>query len=395
LVIPIGIHLLSRKEGKVIPIGSVRHLLESETAQFSSIRLNEIFLLILRCLIIVLITFLLAGINVNLFNREKTKWLVVDAEIEKQIAPSTLDSLEKQGYEKHYLADNFPISDNQNQQKQNNWYLAEQLGKTNIDAVVFSSNTTRDFFGERISKPENIRWITVEPEDTVMFFGALDLSQDSVWVRTGISSGALTQLTAKQILKVALDDDTRGSIQKNDSITAAIYFTPNFANDAKIIQACLLTIRSVIPVKLKIEQNPPKVKGTDWVFWLSNETIRFPGEKSFFFFDLNDRNISMLTPNDKRIYKTNINAGWMFTRRLTQADAIQEKLPMKLASILLPKVPNEKYLTTLPEESTWSPTRQRSNSQTAAPSQTLNVILFFLISTVALLERWVAYKRKI
>ena len=52
LSVPIAIHLLSKKEGKVIRLGSLRHVREKSTQQFKSIRLNEWLLLALRCLIV-------------------------------------------------------------------------------------------------------------------------------------------------------------------------------------------------------------------------------------------------------------------------------------------------------------------------------------------------------
>ncbi|MBP9924506.1 MAG: BatA domain-containing protein, partial [Cyclobacteriaceae bacterium] len=60
LAIPIGIHLLSRKEGKVVKMGSLRHLRETSTQQFKGIKLNELLLLALRCLLIILFVGLLA-----------------------------------------------------------------------------------------------------------------------------------------------------------------------------------------------------------------------------------------------------------------------------------------------------------------------------------------------
>ena len=58
LVIPLGIHLLSRKEGKVLRLGSLRHVQETSTQQFKGIRLNEIVLLMLRCAMIILLSLL-------------------------------------------------------------------------------------------------------------------------------------------------------------------------------------------------------------------------------------------------------------------------------------------------------------------------------------------------
>src|SRR5688572_16517864 len=83
IAIPIGIHLLNRKEGKIILIGSLRHLQESPTARFRHIRLNEILLLILRCLLLILIVMLLAGLQLASLNTENKKWLIVEKGIEK------------------------------------------------------------------------------------------------------------------------------------------------------------------------------------------------------------------------------------------------------------------------------------------------------------------------
>jgi hypothetical protein len=78
LLIPIGIHLLSRKEGKIIRFGSLRHLEESQTKQSISIRLNEVTLLILRCILIFLIVILLCGLSVDLFRSQKNQWLILE-----------------------------------------------------------------------------------------------------------------------------------------------------------------------------------------------------------------------------------------------------------------------------------------------------------------------------
>jgi hypothetical protein len=65
LAVPIGIHLLSRKEGKVVKMGSLRHLRETSTKQFKGIKLNELLLLALRCLLIILFVSLLAGLSME------------------------------------------------------------------------------------------------------------------------------------------------------------------------------------------------------------------------------------------------------------------------------------------------------------------------------------------
>src|SRR5919107_1833405 len=99
LLIPIGIHLLSRKEGRTIKIGSVRHLEDNTTRQFKSIRLNEYLLLALRCLLITLLVFLLSDFIFNGIDENK-KWLLIEKGLECDDKLAVLiDTLQKRGFE--------------------------------------------------------------------------------------------------------------------------------------------------------------------------------------------------------------------------------------------------------------------------------------------------------
>ena len=109
LLIPIGIHLLSRKEGMIIKFGSLRHLEESQTKQSIRIRLNEVTLLILRCVLIFLFVILLCGLSVDLFRSQKSQWLVLEDGLEHDNSMRSLvDSLKEQGFEIKSMRKGFP-----------------------------------------------------------------------------------------------------------------------------------------------------------------------------------------------------------------------------------------------------------------------------------------------
>ncbi len=112
IAIPIAIHLLSRKEGKVIRVGSLRHLGESNTSQFKTIRLNEILLLILRCLMIASLALFMSGARCTSDNPSaRSKWLVVEPGIDTNADyREQVDSLTEYGYELRYLASGFPVT---------------------------------------------------------------------------------------------------------------------------------------------------------------------------------------------------------------------------------------------------------------------------------------------
>src|SRR6187549_1844600 len=90
LLIPLAIHLLSRKEGKVIRVGSIRHLEETSTRQFKSIKLNEFVLLILRSLLILFIVLFLAGLLWPDSDSGNKHWLLVEKGLEHDTELTTL-----------------------------------------------------------------------------------------------------------------------------------------------------------------------------------------------------------------------------------------------------------------------------------------------------------------
>src|SRR5690606_9538570 len=61
LLVPLAIHLWSKKEAKTIKIGSIQLLDESNSRQSNSIQMNEWLLLLLRMLIVGLVVLLMAG----------------------------------------------------------------------------------------------------------------------------------------------------------------------------------------------------------------------------------------------------------------------------------------------------------------------------------------------
>src|SRR5882672_1850538 len=100
LTIPVAIHLLSRKEGKIIKLGSIRHVTETSTQQFKGIKLNEILLLLLRSSMIVVLSLLLSGLQCT--STTTSKWALVETGLEKiQPLAVMLDSLANAGYELH------------------------------------------------------------------------------------------------------------------------------------------------------------------------------------------------------------------------------------------------------------------------------------------------------
>ena len=70
LIVPLAIHLWSKREGRIIQVGSIRNFPVSESKKSRSMRLNETILLLLRASLITLLVLVLSGLT---YQTENTK----------------------------------------------------------------------------------------------------------------------------------------------------------------------------------------------------------------------------------------------------------------------------------------------------------------------------------
>ncbi|HEY0742258.1 MAG TPA: BatA domain-containing protein [Chryseosolibacter sp.] len=410
LLVPIGIHLLSRKEGKTIYIGSIRHLTDSDTAQFSSIRLNEILLLVLRLIVITLVVLLLAGFRLTFNNEETKQWLVIEKGVEKnQEYKAFIDRVASAGFEIHWLSENFPAyQDSTHAVAPQNYYkLADALGTTVDTAIVLSHNLAQGFKGETMSLPPNIQWLVVDPSEKELVIDAITKG-DSIQTRIASSASKGTSLSysivaASQWQKLKKIDSL--SPRNVDTITVTIYATPEFDYDKKIIQAVLQALAQQTGQVINIEVTSDSTSissSEDIVFWLS--TKRYNGQHPNVIgqSECTLQNIPLLIPRDEvRSYCNKSAFAWMITKRLNEENVLSESLTVSLARILFHKHPL--YAKTnfgnydqrsMPAEAVFNPA-ETSNGRTndtevkAGTEPTLYFLLFFLL----IAERLLAFKR--
>ncbi|MDQ0640499.1 hypothetical protein QF042_004064 [Pedobacter sp. W3I1] len=106
LIVPLIIHLWNVKQGKTVKIGSIALLGESSRASSKSFKINDWFLLLLRCLLLALLALLLAQPYLKKIvpGNSNKGWILVDKRAIQQVFKThqkTIDSLLKKGYEIH------------------------------------------------------------------------------------------------------------------------------------------------------------------------------------------------------------------------------------------------------------------------------------------------------
>lgn len=408
LLIPIGIHLLSRKESRIIRIGSLRHLEASHTKQSVNLRLNELLLLAIRCLLITLLVLLLSGLQWDMNGLKNESWLLIERgmEVETEFL-SIQDSLKSQGFKVKYLEDGFPeINSEKGNVKLSYWNLIEKLKATPLEKiVVLSYGYVEGFIGKRISVPSNLTWISLNPSPILFPVSAIRASNDSIKVREATSSANETifntvpHASTQSQRSFTLGTDTV-HISNKDTISVTFVTDPEFNYDRQILEASLRAVEAEASVAFNIRTvQQDKWNSTNpensWLIWLSLKDLPSSiNTNCILFREINYSNRGVL--ETKAISG---NMRWVITKRLNEEIALKENLPLELAFILLPKEKTQKKVAaldrrTLPENVLWSHAEMSEPKIVAAiTSSYMAQILAILIFISLLAERIIAFRR--
>ncbi len=383
LLVPIAIHLLSRKEGPVIRIGSLRHLNESATQQFRSIRLNEKLLLAVRLLLLLLMVLMLAQLHTP-FGAAK-KWVLVEPSLQTHpLAIRAADSLTQQGYELHALSAGFPTEPGAASGADNYDLLVAELQKQPLEkAVVLSSSRLLQFGWSAAPLPDFVTWITVEPDDKAFVLVQKQIGTDSLLVRTGWATAGELSFESK-IVPVGTAADSV-ALTPIDSIHVSIYAEESMAAQARLIEQALQIVAS--QTRTTIVTTPYAASTQpDWVVWLSAQPVPLHVKNSIAFRETARQ--SLLTPASAN--------HWLLTKPLSTELAWKENLPVQLAAIVLPKQQAKQRADAhdarvLNESMQW---RSTTALGTVAPGTSAHAWLAALLALLFLAERTLAYWKK-
>jgi hypothetical protein len=389
LSIPIAIHLLSRKEGKVIRLGSLRHLQETSTQKFKGIKLNEILLLALRSLLIILFVLLISGIYWHSENDKR--WLVVENGLEKNpIAKKLIDSLTKQGFEQHQLQKGFPTGKLLENAKSDHWEMVSSLAQFELQqAIVLSYSRSEDFTGIRKAIAKNIQWITFPPDSSNFIAEVIQQMPEQTFIRRGYSSPEQTVFETEISTKPIADSI---KIEKLPVSSILIVSDLSFENDKQIVKSALAAISKKLPIELTVRELPSEKvsnKSSDWLIWLSETAVPKIDSVKVISYSIKSSNQLLELVAENR---------WTINKRLSIDVALQENLTLQLAAILIPE--KEKWNAVahfdrriLPDRILFSGTQSNDTKASATLTPPINKYMVLLFLFVLLVERAVAYHR--
>lgn len=399
LIIPVAIHLLSRRQGKVIKFGSLRHLEESISKQSINIRLNEILLLILRASLIFLVVIFLCGINTDLFRTEANNWIIVEDGLGNDLEVRTLvDSLKNHGFEVKNMMKEFPDSDERTKPFANYWEMVQEVPAGSLEKVIIISRSySSGFKGRRVALPNNVTWIYREPAQKDFTLSAVKFSNDSVVVRKGRSSSVMTSFSNVTERTDQLLEENSVKPSNPDTVRVKIFADLAFDYDRKIIEASLRAIEKTIPLIFRITlsstEDAEEWDGQDWIIWLSEKNLNATKTNKIVFRKSTVHNSNVLVNVGNSFGQT-----WVLTKRLSEEVALNEHLTLMLSSLFSNSRAIELSADTL-DRTTFPEQFLLSAAGTAAASTTRIVddmdeqVIAIVILLLLFVERTVAFKR--
>ena len=262
IIAPVMIHLWNNKQGKVLAIGSIALLEKTSRKKARSRRISEWLLLLLRCLLLILLALMLAGPYWKKEpGKEQKGWVLVGMPAGGS-ARTMVDSLIKEGYERHDLEDS-------------SWWKAfaslDRRAPEGVPFYVFTDGYLRHFYGERPVTKRPVYWHVDPARDSPIHW--VDkrwlVGSDSVGMITGSSGSTGSAYGYEQMAR------RQGDSVDTTSLRVAIYAD---GIDGQWVTAAIEALRQFTRRNISVVHYELRTAGrqkvmADWIFWLSGQPL--------------------------------------------------------------------------------------------------------------------------
>ncbi|OGX81207.1 hypothetical protein BEN48_06275 [Hymenobacter glacialis] len=331
LLVPIAIHLWNRRPGREIAVGSLRWLAAGANRRLRNLKPEQLWLLLLRASLLAVLAVAVAGpVWQQLVPRGRGQVLlspqVIGTPAFAALRP-TVDSLRRRGYALRWLTPGFP--------KMSRAALrADSLGQRDSARLLSGSTAlTSASYAERVRQaagafagqplfvatpatlsgfqgllaplPARVTWQTLPVGTATAWVQAAAFRGDSLRLLMGTSDENQTAFRWTSIAKPPPNGMVRpagtpayrleaGSLQplagakasrgkalpavlvRTQPLRVVIYSTPEYALDARYLQAGVRATAPGLAVPLALSTTtapPPATTPTDWLFWLSSAPL--------------------------------------------------------------------------------------------------------------------------
>jgi len=299
IVVPVIIHLWNSKQGKTLKVGSIAFLTENARSHSRSLQLSELLLLLLRCLLLIILAFILSKpLLQNQVDQARGKgWVLMERETVQETYfhfKPVVDSLLASGHAFHYFTKGFEEAkledavkmkyDSIMPARESYWLLLKELNQrvpATLPVYLFTDNNAARFAGSRPEVSMDIKWQVYTSNDTASTWleKAYETFTDSIRIITGHSNTTGVYYTYRDIPHMPFNEKFTVD---TSTLTVCIY-ADRPGTDASYLKAAMDAIRDFTKRKTNttVVNTPGDIPGKyDWLFWLSENTIPLPLLKS-------------------------------------------------------------------------------------------------------------------
>ncbi len=445
LLIPLAIHLWNRKKGKVKYIGSIKWLIASQNKRSDAIQLNEILKWVLRSLILLLFTGILADFSLPSNHNEddkKSDWVGIHPFLLKDsLVLNQVKEMIRKGEQVHLLSKGFPLLDTNTKAQQlkiqdnieiNYWSYIKELSYSDNPPQkiqLITDNYSKNFKGKRPVLPLEVEWIILPAKNKNFFVAQAEFipKSDSIKVQIGINEETGTWFRTVLIPKkstVKLPDFPE-MVMKNDSISIQntnpvkikspaskkilILYEKDFEGDVDLLESAFKAINLYTGIQLDIQkkialtkEDLPEMK-FDYIFFLSKKDFLpqdyLPNHCIFVIYkEISSSSLIISNPDKKNEY--------FITKRLQprlNTDILKGELPV---DILLNVLKDSMAVDYIQRSEKLALSNSQLEIKNRIEENDIEVInregfvesyqfqLWLLLIGIFILERWLSYRKQ-
>ena len=294
LAVPIAIHLWSKKEGKTIKIGSIQLLSEADSKQNSSIKLNELLLLLIRMSLLTLVVVIMAEPQIKRdLENIKLTYLVEPSLVKNKTIVTLLDTITTETsfrlLQKGFPEFNLDEIPNTSETVPNYWQLAQEMNELHSDSIiVFTNGFLKGLKGKRPEINANIEWIILDEGRTSEHIIKATKKDEELELFSSVSSSRSLSFR-KDLLPLNSNSiewsKTKDSIKINNDwqvveatkpLNILIFNDISFSKEARYIDAAFKAISKYVNQIINVS-NLDKDEASidtstyDFIVWLSEQ----------------------------------------------------------------------------------------------------------------------------
>ena len=366
VMLPILIHLWSKKTRKTVPFGTIRFLSEDDTQAVKNVVPTEWLLLFLRGMLIAILVLIMSEPSWKKPAHE-TRMILIDPVYRGHSDLGRLiDSLQKNN-EVRWFSSGFPrLEDTLSKPYASHWELLVNLESITSEVTILSPRRISQFVGARPLESK-ANWVSLPQEDQSFEVG--DFGTGSSVVRiSGTADQQSTYFAHSQI---------SGPIADSLEVTVSIQVDKSFAALAEFVRASIAAINEDSPLAIKIVEEDH----ADWLIWLKDELVP------------NRRNLLYATRTSEQQILKKVSHDVYSIAAFQLEEFLTYNFPIRLEQVLgHAKLKTELYDWRELSESQLPPLSIQANADSLEISRSLSPWIWGLLILVFCTERYLSLK---